>query len=353
VSPPVRLADLTTLRLGGPATELVTVTTVAELSAAMTRFRDAGEPVLVLGGGSNLVIADAGVPGPVVRVAILGLTIRDNGDGTADVTVGAGEDWDGLVRQVVAAGLTGLAPLSGIPGSTGATPVQNVGAYGTEIADMLTSVTLYERDTSQVHEVPAAELGLGYRSSVLRGTDRAVVVAVTLRLGTAPTPVKYAELARALLVEPGTSADESAIRQAVMRLRRSKGMVIEPGMSDPDACSAGSFFTNPILDAAQAERADRAIRVRLGDAVVYPRYPAGPALTKLSAAWLIERAGFPKGFDGPGGRVGLSTKHTLALVNRGGTTADLLELARQIRDGVQEAFAVELHPEPVFVGVDW
>ncbi len=347
----VRLADLTTLHLGGPAAELVTVTDVDELAVAMSGFRDAGQPVLVLGGGSNLVVADAGVPGPVVRIAIGGLEIMENGDGTADVTIGAGEDWDALVARVVAAGLTGLAPLSGIPGSTGATPVQNVGAYGTEIAELLTSVTLYERASGEVHVVPAAELGLGYRTSVLRGTDRAVVVAVTLRLGTTPTPVRYAELARALGVQPGTTADESAIRQAVLGLRRSKGMVIEPGVPDPDTRSAGSFFTNPILDAEQAQLVDRAIRARLGSDVSYPRYPAGEGLTKLSAAWLIERAGFSKGFDGPGGRVGLSTKHTLALVNRGGTTAELVELARQIRDGVRDEFGVDLHAEPVFVGV--
>ncbi len=349
--PTVRLADLTTLHLGGPAPELVTIGSVDDLAATMGGFRLAGRPVLVIGGGSNLVIADSGVPGPVVRIAIPGVAITENDDGTADVTIGAGEDWDGVVAQLVAAGLTGLAPLSGIPGSTGATPVQNVGAYGTEIAEMLVSVTLYERATGEVRDIPAGDLALGYRTSVLRGTDRAVVTGVTLRLGRTPTPVKYAELARALGVEPGTAAPESAIRQAVLGLRRSKGMLIEPWVPDPDTRSAGSFFTNPIMDRVGADRTDQRIRERFGADAAYPRYPAGQDHTKLSAAWLIERAGFPKGFDGPGGRVGLSTKHTLALVNRDGTTADLLQLARQIRDGVREAFEVDLHPEPVFVGV--
>lgn len=351
MSDTVRLADLTTLRLGGPTAELVSVTSVEQLVAVMKVFTDTGRSVLVLGGGSNLVIADAGVDGAVVQIAIMGITVRENSDGTADVTIGAGEPWDDVVAQLMTAGLTGLAPLSGIPGSTGATVVQNVGAYGTEIADMLSSVTLFERATGEVREVGAADLELGYRSSVLRKTDRAIVTGITLRLGRTPTAVKYAELARVLGVEPGRTAEEPAIRHAVLGLRRSKGMVIEPGATDPDTRSAGSFFTNPILDRDQADQADRAIKAKFGPDVIYPRYPAGAGLIKLSAAWLIERAGFPKGFDGPGGRVGLSTKHTLALVNRDGTTADLLELARQIRDGVREAFEVDLHPEPVFVGV--
>ena len=349
VSTAVRLADLTTLGLGGPAPALVTVTTPAELAAAMRAT--AGTPVLVLGGGSNLVVADAGVPGPVIRVAIPGVHYGpEQDDGAVDVTVGAGEDWDTLVEQVVRHGLTGLAPLSGIPGSTGATPVQNVGAYGTEVSDLLVSVTVYDRTTGELRSVPAAELALGYRTSALRGTDRAVVTDVTFRLSRRPTAVRYAELAAALGVEPGNTAPEPVIREAVLGLRRAKGMVIEPGTRDPDTRSAGSFFTNPILDDEALARAETAIRARLGEDVRFPRYPAEGG-TKLSAAWLIDRAGFGKGFQGPGGRVAVSTKHTLALVNRGGTTADLLALAQQIRDGVRAAFAVDLHPEPVLVGV--
>jgi len=352
VSSAVRLADLTTLRLGGPAPALVTVTTPAELADAL---RDAaGAEVLVLGGGSNLVVSDAGVDGPVVRIAIPGIRYgAERSDGSVDVTVGAGENWEALVEQVVRHGLTGLAPLSGIPGSTGATPVQNVGAYGSEISDLLASVTLYDRADGTLRSVAAADLRLGYRSSALRGTDRAVVTDVTFRLSRRPTAVRYAELAAALGVQPGDTAPEPQIREAVLALRRAKGMVIEPDTQDPDTRSAGSFFTNPILDGTALARAEAAIRTRLGADVRYPRYPDADGRTKLSAAWLIDRAGFGKGFLGPGGRVGVSTKHSLALVNHGGSTADLLALARQIRDGVRAAFDVELHPEPVLVGVSF
>ncbi len=355
--PSVRLADLTTLRLGGPAPELITVRTEHELAEAMQTFSAAGAGVLVLGGGSNVVVADEGVSGPVVKIAIPGIQIGgERRDGTVEVVVGAGENWDTVVDSAVQAGLCGLAPLSGIPGSAGATPVQNVGAYGSDIAGLLTSVTLYDRTTGRLRRVGAADLQLGYRTSALRGTERAVITGITLALRREPTTVDYAELARALGIAPGQVAPEKAIREAVTGLRRSKGMLIEPGIDDPDTRSAGSFFTNPILDAAAAARADAAITVRCGRQAGYPRYPAGRdiegrELTKLSAAWLIERAGFGKGFDGPGGRVGVSGKHTLALVNRCGSTADLLRLARQIRDGVLAAFAVELHPEPVLVGV--
>ncbi|MET3804451.1 UDP-N-acetylmuramate dehydrogenase [Nakamurella sp. UYEF19] len=347
---PVLLSDLTTLHLGGPAPDLVTVTSAGELAAAMQDHQR--EQVLVLGGGSNLVIADAGVSGPVVRIRIPGITIAaDRPDGSVDVTIGAGEDWDGVVAQLVDEGLTGLATLSGIPGSSGATPVQNVGAYGSEIADTLLQVTLFDRTTGEIRVVPAEDLHLGYRSSDLRGTERAVITDITLRLHRRPTPIRYAELARTLDVHPGDTAPEPVIRQTVLALRRSKGMVIDAGVDDPDTRSAGSFFTNPILDDAEAQRADSAIRGWLGPDVTYPRYQAGEGETKLSAAWLIERAGFGKGFDGPGGRVGVSSKHTLALINRNGTSADLMALARQIRDGVREAFGVQLRPEPVLLGI--
>ncbi len=346
----VRLADLTTLHLGGPAPALETVTSTEALVQTMHRL--GGGQVLILGGGSNLVVADAGIAGPVVRIAIPGVEIGpDRPDGSVEVTVGAGENWDAVVAQLVAAGLSGLAPLSGIPGSSGATPVQNVGAYGTEIGELLTAVTVYDRATGRLRRLPAAELQLGYRSSALRGTERAIVTDITLRLGRGPTAVRYAELARSLGVEVGSRAPEVDQREAVLVLRRSKGMVIEAGVDDPDTRSAGSFFTNPIVNTEQAARIDRAVRAVLGAEATYPNYPAGDGLTKFSAAWLIEHAGFSKGYDGPGRRVGLSSKHTLALVNRNGTTADLLSLAREIRDGVLATFDVELHPEPVLVGV--
>jgi UDP-N-acetylmuramate dehydrogenase len=354
VPTPVRLADFTTLRLGGPAPELVTVASAAELSEAMLTF---GDQALVLGGGSNLVVADEGISMPVVRIAIPGIDIGpDCGDGTVPVTIGAGENWDGVVERLVGQGLTGLAPLSGIPGSSGATPIQNVGAYGTEIGELLTAVTIYDRATRTVRRIGVDQLRLAYRSSALRGTDSAVITDITLALRRGAGIVKYAELAKALGVSVGETAPEKEIRQAVIGLRRGKGMVIDNGAADPDTRSAGSFFTNPILDPTSAARTDAAIRARIGSEAKYPRYPAGRdqaggELVKLSAAWLIESAGFQKGFEGPGGRVRVSTKHTLALTNRNGTTADLLALARQIRDGVRDAFDVTLHPEPVFVGV--
>ena len=344
--PPVLLADLTTIGLGGPARGLVQVTEPDQVPAAV-----ADGPVLVIGGGSNLVVADAGIDATVVRIAIPGL--RADGD---RVRIGAGEDWDATVAVLVADGYCGLAPLSGIPGSCGATPVQNVGAYGTEIADLLESVTLYDRRERHFATVAAADLGLTYRGSVLRGTDRAVITSLTLRLGRRPTPVRYPELAAALGVRVGQTAPEGDVRAAVLALRRAKGMVLDPG--DPDTRSVGSFFTNPILDGTALAVADAAIRDRLGTQVSYPRYPvAGTAgthrsapLTKLSAAWLIERAGFPRGFPGAGRRVRISTKHSLALVNAGGSTTELLELAEQIRAGVARAFAVDLIPEPLLIG---
>jgi len=351
---PVRLADFTTLRLGGPAPDLITVTTAAELVQAVPA---GGPAVLVLGGGSNLLVADEGIDSPVVRIAIPGVSIGAvRSDGTVLVTIGAGEDWDTVVGHLVAEGLSGLAPLSGIPGSTGATPIQNVGAYGTEIADLLVAVTLYDRRTGAIRRVDASQLELAYRSSALRGTERAVIIDITVRLRRDSSPIKYAELARTLGVSVGDTAPEPAVRDAVLHLRRGKGMLIEPGVDDPDTRSAGSFFTNPILDPVAAARTDAAVRGRLGADASYPRYPAGrnargEDLIKLSAAWLIERAGFGKGFDGPGGRVGVSSKHTLALINRDGSTADLLALATQIRNGVRAAFDVTLHPEPVLVGV--
>jgi len=344
---PVNLAELTTLRLGGPAPELVRAGTPEEVADAVGGLGD----VLILGGGSNLVVADAGVSMPVVKIAIGGIDRRParTGDGTTLVTLGAGLDWDQVVAELTADGFAELAPLSGIPGSVGATPVQNVGAYGAEIADFLIGVTVFDRRAARIVTLSAADLRLGYRSSVLRGTDRAVVLDVTFRLHRRPTEVRYAELAGALGLQTGGTAPGQQVRDAVMSLRRRKGMVLDP--ADPDTISAGSFFTNPILDRASLDQVVRAIADRLGPGTVPPAYPADRG-TKLSAAWLIDKAGFAKGHQGPGGRVAISSKHTLALVNRGtGSTADLLVLAREIRDGVQAAFGVRLEPEPVFVGV--
>ncbi|HET8591911.1 MAG TPA: UDP-N-acetylmuramate dehydrogenase [Nakamurella sp.] len=349
-----RLSDLTTIGLGGPAPAVHTATT-ADQVAALVGDGDAGGGVLVLGGGSNLVVADAGVAVPVVRVGIRGLDVRPDpaSDGReATVTIGAGEDWDPVVAALVEEGWTGVESLSGIPGSAGATPVQNVGAYGTEISDVLVDVQVYDRRSAALRTLSAAALRLGYRNSALRGTDAAVVTAIRLRLRRDPRPVRYAELARALGVAVGDPAPAADVRQAVLDLRRAKGMVLDP--QDPDTRSVGSFFTNPVLSDDELAMTEAAVTSRFGADVPFPRYPAVGG-TKLSAAWLIERAGFGRGFplgEDPAARIAVSGKHTLALTNRGGgTTAELVTLARRIRDGVRDAFGVTLRPEPVLVGV--
>jgi UDP-N-acetylmuramate dehydrogenase len=247
------------------------------------------------------------------------------------VTVAAGEDWDAVVERAIAAGLAGLESLSGIPGLAGATPIQNVGAYGQEVSDTITRVRVYDREKRKISVYPNEQCGFAYRTSIFRGEDRYVVLDVTFRLGE-PAPIRYAELAAAVGEEPSLSE----VRAAVLALRRRKGMVIDP--ADPDTRSAGSFFTNPILLAGAVPAGA-------------PRFDAGDGLVKVPAAWLIEQAGFKKGYAGPDG-VRISAKHTLALVNAGGaTTAGLVALAREIRDGVRDTFGVELRPEPVLVGV--
>ena len=332
----MELAELTTLRLGGPAGRLVEARTDDEIIAAV---RDADPPVLVLAGGSNVVVADEGVPGTVVRVATRGVERHDAAvtPGDARLVVAAGESWDDLVALTVAEGLQGFECLSGIPGSVGATPIQNVGAYGQEVAETIESVRVYDREADRVVDMPAAECGFGYRTSVFRYHDRHVVLSVTFRLrqDDHSGPLRYAELARTLGVPVGGTAPLTAVREAVLGLRRGKGMVIDP--ADPDSVSAGSFFTNPILDVAPEGA---------------PTWSEPDGRVKTSAAWLIEHAGFHRGHGN--GRVGISTKHTLALVNRGGaTTAELMALAREIAAAVQDRFGVSLHPEPVLVGHDW
>ncbi len=335
------LAPHTTLRVGGPADRLVEARSAAEIVEAVRAADAAGEPLLLLGGGSNVVIADEGVPGIALLVRSSGHTVEPLPDGGALVTVEAGEDWDALVAATVDAGLGGLECLSGIPGSTGATPVQNVGAYGVEIADLLVDVDLYDRRTGEVRpHVPAAELGLGYRASVLKHRDDAVVLRVRFRLrpdGTS-APIRYPELARVLGVPPGATVPAPAARAAVLGLRRGKGMVLDA--ADHDTWSVGSFFTNPIVPTADVP-----------DVPGLPRWPADHNRVKLPAAWLIENAGFGRGYPAPGGRVALSGKHVLALSNRGGgTAADVLRLAGEVRDGVRSRFGVSLAPEPVLVG---
>jgi UDP-N-acetylmuramate dehydrogenase len=336
----VELARLTTLRLGGPARRLVEARSEDELVAAV---RAAEPPVLVLAGGSNLVVADAGVPGTVVRVLSRG--IERAGD---RLVVAAGEPWDAVVEHCVAERLQGFECLSGIPGSTGATPIQNVGAYGQEVAETVESVRVLDRATDRVEDMPAAACGFRYRGSVFKYDDRRVVLSVTFRMGHGDRsgPLRYAELTRALGVPVGGSAPLADVREAVLALRRGKGMVIDP--ADPDSVSAGSFFTNPILSADEYA----ALAERLGPDRPPPAFPEPDGRIKTSAAWLIERAGFHRGYGD--GRAGISTKHTLALVNRGGaTTAELIAVAREIAAGVRERFGIALHPEPVLVGIEW
>jgi UDP-N-acetylmuramate dehydrogenase len=315
------------------------------------RAADSGQRrLLVLGGGSNLVIADTGFAGHAVRIGTRGRRFERGEDGVVELAVEAGEDWDAVVADTVDHGFGGLECLSGIPGLVGATPVQNVGAYGVEISEILTSVDLLDRHSGDVRTVPAADLGLTYRSSILKHREDTVVLRARfqLREDGLSMPVRYAELASVLDVRPGSRVDVARVREAVLDLRRRKGMVLDA--ADHDTWSAGSFFINPVISAEAAPDVLRRIVRRVGEHERIPRYPAPGEATKLSAAWLIERAGFRKGHPGPGGRVALSTKHTLALTNRGSaTTSDLLGLAREVRDGVHAAFGVELHPEPILV----
>jgi len=349
-----RLADLTTLRVGGTAGRYVEAKSEAELVEAVQGADAEGEPLLVIGGGSNLLVGDAGFDGLVLRDA---RTDLDTPDASAcagtSLTVAAGTDWDDVVQLAIANRWVGIEALSGIPGSAGATPVQNVGAYGQEVSQTISTVRVWDRARSRVRTLALTDLGFGYRTSILKRsmrpsadaeawhpTPRYVVLDVTfqLRWGDLSAPIAYGELAVRLGVEVGARVPLAELRAAVLELRRGKGMVLDA--DDHDTWSAGSFFTNPVLEADA-----------LGSIPAEaPRWSAGPALTKVSAAWLIEHAGLSKGFGLPG-PAALSTKHTLALTNRGGATAeDLLAVARQVRDAVRSAFGVTLVPEPVLVG---
>jgi UDP-N-acetylmuramate dehydrogenase len=344
------LAELTTLRLGGPARRLVEATHADHVIEVIAAADAADEPVLVIAGGSNLVIADVGFDGTVVRVMTRGVAQQSNRS-RARLTVAGGEPWDELVARCVADGLAGIECLAGIPGSTGATPIQNVGAYGQQVADVIVSVRAYDRAARRVVELGADECGFAYRSSRFRRDARFVVLEVTLELERSPLagPVRYPELARALEVEMEARPPLAVTRAAVLALRRRKGMVLDPG--DSDSVSAGSFFVNPILSVEDFASLERRVGERLGDGVRPPAWPEADGRIKTSAAWLIGRAGFHCGYGE--GRVGISTKHTLALINRGGaSTSELIALAREIRRRVRESFGVTLRPEPTLVGVE-
>ena len=331
------LANHTTLRVGGPVADFVVATTEAELVDAVRDADEAGKPVLVLGGGSNLLVTDSGFDGRVVAVRTSGVQSDADACGGAVVRVAAGEVWDDLVVRAVDQGWVGVEALSGIPGRVGATPIQNVGAYGQEVAETIASVRCWDRQAGQVRTLFNRDCRFGYRTSRLKQEPgRWVVLEVVfqLRLGDLGTPVAYAELARRLGIEVGERAALADVREAVLALRRSKGMVLDD--ADHDTWSAGSFFTNPVLAAdAVPEGA--------------PSWPQPDGTVKTRAAWLIEHAGFERGHGND--RAALSGKHTLALTNRGGATAtDLVTLAREVRDGVRARFGIELVNEPVLVG---
>ncbi len=336
-APSTTLAGLTTLRLGGPAAELVEAHDEATLVEAVRSADSEDTPVLLVGGGSNLVVADEGYAGRVVVVRNQGLRVESDLCGGAYVEIGAGHSWDDVVAAAVANGWVGVEALSGIPGTTGATPIQNVGAYGQEISQTLARVRTWDRKLGGFRSFAAADCDFGYRTSRFkRDPGRFVVLSTTYQfsLGDLSTPVQYAELARALGIETGQRAPAQDVREAVLTLRRRKAMVLDA--ADHDTWSTGSFFTNPVVAADVVP--DGA-----------PSWPQPDGLVKTSAAWLIEQAGFTKGYGSD--RVRLSSRHTLAITNRGGgTTTELLDLARELQAGVEQRFGITLVNEPVLVG---
>ncbi|GAA1093009.1 UDP-N-acetylmuramate dehydrogenase [Nocardiopsis metallicus] len=350
------LADHTTLGLGGPAKAFRTAGSTEELVSLVTEADRSGERVLVLGGGSNLVVADDGFPGTVILVASQGVTTAaagadpETGEEIVLLRSDAGVEWDPLVERTVAEGLNGVEFLSGIPGRVGSTPIQNVGAYGQDVSQTIREVLALDRTTGELVTMSNADCGFTYRDSAFKGHDRYVVCEVVfeLRRGPLSRPVRYAEVARAMGVEAGERVPLDQAREVVLGLRKGKGMVLDP--ADPDTRSAGSFFTNPVLSPEQYAVFRERAAARLGADTEIPGHPDEAGNVKLSAAWLIDRAGFTKGYgDGP---ARISGKHTLALTNPGGaTTADLIDLAREVRAGVEEAFGVRLVNEPVMLGV--
>jgi UDP-N-acetylmuramate dehydrogenase len=362
----VPLSGLTTMRVGGPAQRLVTVQTTDELVDAVREVDDADEPLLVVAGGSNLVVSDDGFAGSVVRIATSGVTVESADDASVMVRVAAGEAWDQVVVQAVAQGWSGIEALSGIPGCAGATPIQNVGAYGQEVAQAIASVRVWDRQEQAVRTFANAGCRFTYRHSLFKAEPRYVVLDVLfrLRVDTLSGPVVYADLARALGVPAGERVLLQDAREAVLAQRRQRGMVLDD--ADHDTWSCGSFFTNPIMSArsyaALQDRAQTLLGGRGGPDGIdpphgtdgptrVPRFETPDGQVKTSAAWLIDRAGFAKGYRMPG-PAALSTKHPLAVTNRGSATAaDIVALAREVRDGVHDAFGVTLVNEPVLVGI--
>lgn len=362
------LSELTTLRVGGEPRLLLEPATRDGIVEAALETWGSGEEWLLLGGGSNTVMADEGFDGTVIRIRSSGIAEIESGTDAVRLRVEAGHDWDALVAHTVSLGLSGMEALSGIPGSVGAAPVQNIGAYGQEVAETLVAVEFLDYLSGEVVRLSRDELELGYRWSALKAGRQGVVLAVEFDLTPGgAAPVRYAQLANALGVELGTPVDPAETREAVLRLRASKGMVLDAG--DPDTASAGSFFTNPIVSTAfAADLPEGAPRFPVDPASapvdrIVPLDGSGGSLqvdpvprelpqVKLSAAWLIEHAGIARGFRLPGSSAAISSKHTLALTNQGGATAaQVAELARYVQTRVLAEFGVILHPEPVLVGV--
>lgn len=355
---PTQIADLTTLHVGGPADQYVQARTEAELIAIIKEADTNSQPLLVLGGGSNVLVGDTGFPGVVVRDMRQDITVIDSSEcGGTTLRVAAGATWDHLVQYAVDNDAMGIEALSGIPGTVGAAPVQNIGAYGQDVAETLAAVKVWDRAENRTRRLAFADLQLGYRTSILKRslvdptagggrtwgpTGRWVVLEAEFQLRNASlsAPIRYRELAATLGVQEGDRAPMREVRQAVLDLRRGKGMVYDP--ANHDTWSAGSFFTNPILTIE-----DAAVLLPEGA----PQFPAGPGQVKTSAAWLISHAGFARGHRvAPGNPAALSSRHVLALTNRGGASAaDILQLAASVRRGVQEHFGITLVPEPVLV----
>ncbi len=335
----VRLADHTTFRVGGPAARFLRATTQEQLIDEVRRADGSQEPLLLLGGGSNILVPDAGFNGTVIQVGTRGITAEVSTCGGAVVRVQAGENWDEFVAFAVSQGWVGVETLSGIPGSVGATPIQNVGAYGMDVAATISSVRTLDRSTGALTTFAAVDCGFGYRTSVFkRNPGRWCVLDVSFQfpLGELSAPIAYPELARALGIEVGERAHTKSVRKAVLGIRRSKGMVLDE--NDHDTWSGGSFFTNPLLSPEEAASLPPEA----------PRFPAGDRI-KTSAAWLIQHAGFVRGHGNA--RASLSTKHALALTNRGGAeAADVVDLAREVRDGVSARFGIDLEPEVNILG---
>ncbi|WP_308200862.1 UDP-N-acetylmuramate dehydrogenase [Actinoplanes sp. M2I2] len=337
-APQTDLSAYTTLRLGGPAGILTVAVETDQVVATVRKATEDHRPVLLLAGGSNVVIGDDGFDGTVVLLRTRGVRAVEEREDSVVLRVAAGEPWDDFVAYTVDRGLSGVECLSGIPGSAGATPIQNVGAYGQEVAHTIVAVHAYDRERGTIRAMSPIECAFAYRASVFKHNDRYVVLEVDFRLARSAesAPIRYAELARNLGVEAGDRAGLRQTRDTVLKLREQKGMVLDP--DDRDTWSVGSFFTNPVVSADEWA----------GLGLDAPHWTGDDGSVKIPAAWLIERAGFPKGFAGDG--VAISSKHTLALTNRGaGTTEALLALARTVRDGVRDTFGVDLHPEPVLI----